>query len=65
MAEFAYNNEKNACTGHTLFELNYSFHPRVFYEEDSNFYSKSKIADQLTTELHTLIFVYRKNLQYA
>ncbi len=34
MAEFAYNNAKNASTGHTPFELNYGYHPRVFFEED-------------------------------
>ena len=33
MAEFAYNNAKNASTGYTLFELNYEYHPRVSYEE--------------------------------
>ncbi len=26
IAEFAYNNTKNASTGHTSFELNYGFH---------------------------------------
>ena len=34
MAEFAYNNAKNASTGHTPFELNCGFHPRMLYEED-------------------------------
>ena len=34
MAEFAYNNAKNTSTGFTLFELNFGYHPRVFYEED-------------------------------
>ena len=29
MAEFAYNNAKNARTGHTPFELNCGYHPRV------------------------------------
>ena len=32
MAKFAYNNDKNASTGHTPFELNYGLHPRVSYE---------------------------------
>ena len=39
MAEFAYNNAKNASTGFTSFELNYGYYPRVFYEEDLNSYS--------------------------
>ena len=34
MAEFAYNNAKNASTGHTPFELNYGYHPRMSYKED-------------------------------
>ena len=29
MAEFAYNNAKNASTDHTPFELNYGYHPRM------------------------------------
>ena len=34
IAEFAYNNAKNASTGHMPFELNYGYHPRMLYEED-------------------------------
>ena len=34
MVEFTYNNAKNTSTGHTLFELNYGYHPRMSYEED-------------------------------
>ncbi len=36
MAKFAYNNTKNASTGHTPFELNCSYHPRVSYKKDIN-----------------------------
>ena len=36
MAEFASNNTKNTSTGHTLFELNCGYHPRMSYEEDVN-----------------------------
>ena len=64
MAEFAYNNAKNASTGYTLFELNCGFSPRVFYKEDVDSSSKLKTADQLATELHTLMFVCRENLQH-
>lgn len=32
MAEFTYNHGKNASTGHTLFVLNWGYHPRVSYE---------------------------------
>ena len=34
MAEFAYNNTKNASTGHMFFELNCGYHPQMSYEED-------------------------------
>ena len=42
IAEFAYNNAKNASIGHLLFELNYGYHLRMLYEEkvDSCFKSK-------------------------
>ncbi len=36
MAELAYNNIKNASTGHTPFELNCGYHPQAFYKEDVN-----------------------------
>ena len=47
MAEFAYNNAKNASTGYTPFELNCGYHPRVSYEEDVDPCSKSKLANDL------------------
>ena len=34
MMEFAYNNAKNASTGHISFKFNCGYHPRVFYKED-------------------------------
>ena len=51
MAEFAYNNAKNASTGFTPFELNYGYHPRVSYKEDLDLRSKSKTAKELSSEL--------------
>ena len=36
MAKFAYNNAKNSSTGHTPFELNCGYHPRVSFEEDTD-----------------------------
>ena len=57
MAEFAYNNAKNASTNHTLFELNCRYHPRVSYEEDLDPCSKSKIAEELSFELRNLMAV--------
>ena len=65
MAEFAYNNAKNASTDHTPFELNCSYHPCVSFEEDTDLCSWSKTADQLSTELQELMTVCRKNLYHA
>ena len=57
MAEFAYNNAKNASAGHTLFELNYGYHPRVSFKEDVNPRSKSRSANKLVEELKKLMEV--------
>ena len=65
MAEFAYNNAKNANTGHTFFELNCKYHPRVFYKEDLDPRSKSKITKKLSSELRNLIAVCQQNLHHA
>ena len=65
MAEFAYNNAKDASTGYTPYELNCGFYSRVSYEEDVDPRSRLKTANQLATELQTLRSVCRKNLQHA
>ena len=51
MAEFAYNNAKNASTGHTFFELNCKYHPHISYKEDLDPRSKSKTTEKLSFEL--------------
>ena len=65
MAEFAYNNAKNASSGHTPFELNCGYHPRMSYEEDVEPRSKSKSADELSAELRELMIVCQENLHHA
>ena len=65
MAEFAYNNAKNASFGHTPFKLKYGYHPWISYKEDVNPRSKSKSADELSTELRELMIVCRENLHHA
>ena len=65
MAEFVYNNAKNASTGYTPFELNCGFHPRVSYKEDVDLRFKSKTVDQLATELQTLISVSKEYFQHV
>ena len=65
MAEFAYNNAKNASTGFTPFELNCRYHPRVFYKKDLDPRSKSRTAEELSSELQELITVCQQNLYHA
>ena len=65
IADFAYNNAKNASTGYTSFKLNCGFYPRVSYEEDVDPRSRSKTVDQLATQLQTLMSMCRENLQHA
>ena len=61
MAEFAYNNAKNASTGHTPFELNCDYHFRILYEEKVDPRSKSKSVDKLLVELRELIIICQEN----
>ena len=65
MMEFIYNNAKNASTGHTSFELNCGYYPRVFYKEDLDPRSKSKIAKELSSKLQNLMAICQQNLHYA
>ena len=65
MAEFAYNNAKNASFDHTLFELNCGYHPQMSYKEDVEPRSKSKSADELSAELRELMIVCQENLHHA
>ncbi len=57
MAEFAYNNAKNASTGDTLFELNCGYDPRVSFKEDVDPCSRSCSANKLAEELRELMEV--------
>ena len=57
MAEFTYNNAKNASTDHIPFELNCGYYPRILYKEEVDSHSKSNSADKLSAELRELIFV--------
>ena len=65
MAEFAYNNAKNASTGHTPFELNCGYHPRMSYEEEVDPRSKSKSVDKLSAKQRELMIVCQENLHHA
>ena len=67
IAEFTYNNAKNASTGFTPFELNCGYHPRVSYEEEEILdpRSKSRTAEELSSELRELMIVCQQNLHHA
>ena len=65
MAEFAYNNARNASTSHTPFELNCGYHLWMLYEEDVNSRSQSKLADKLLAEFRELMIVCQEDLHYA
>ncbi len=65
IAEFAYNNAKNASSGHTPFELNCGYNPRVSFKEDVDLRSKSRSANELAEELRELMEVYCQNLLHV
>ena len=65
MAKFAYNNAKNASTGHLPFELNCGYHSWMSYKEEVDSHSKSKSADELSPELRELMIVCWENLYHA
>ena len=65
IAEFAYNNFKNASTGHISFKLNCGYHPRVFFEDKCDARSRSSSAKRLPMELRELMNVCCQNLLHA
>ncbi len=65
MAEFAYKNAKNASTGHTPFELNCAYHPKVTFKEDVDPCSRSRSINKLAEELRELMEVCCQNLLHA
>ncbi len=65
IAEFAYNNTRNASTGHTPFELNCGYHPRTSFKEDINYCSRFCSANKLVKELRELMDVCCQNLLHA
>ena len=65
MAEFAYNNAKNASIGHTPLKLNYGYHPQMLYKENVDSHSQSKLVDELSAKLRELMIICRKNLHHA
>ena len=64
IAEFAYNNAKNASTGYTSFELNYGYYLCVSYEEDLDPRLKSRTVEELSSELRELMTICQQNLHH-
>ena len=68
IAEFAYNNAKNANISYIPFKLNCGYHLRVSFEKDVDPRSKSRSANKLVEELRELrelIEICYQNLPYA
>ena len=65
MAKFAYNNAKNANTGHMFFELNCGYHFCVSFKEDTNPCFQSKPANELSVKLQDLMTIYQENLHHT
>ena len=65
IAEFIYNNTKNANTGYILFKFTYGYHIKVLFEEDVNSYSRSCSTNKLAKEIRELIKVCCQNLLHA
>ena len=65
IAEFTYNNAKNASTGYTPFELNCNFYPEISFKNDVDPCSRSCSDNKLVKELRELIDIYQQNLLYA
>ncbi len=55
MAKFVYNNTKNTNIGYILFELNYRYHAKVFFEDETDSCLRSYSTDKLVKELRELI----------
>ena len=64
MAEFTYNNAKNASTNHIPFELNGGYHPCIFFEKDTDLYFQSKTAKKLFSKIRKFITVCWEKLYH-
>ena len=65
MAEFTYNNTKNASTNYMPFELNCGYHPQVSYKKDLDPCSQSRTTEKLSSELRQLMTICQQNLHHA
>ena len=65
MAEFAYNNNKNASISHMLFELNHSYHLVVSFKKETNLCFKLKATNKLSAKLQEFIIICQKNFHHS
>lgn len=65
MAEFAYNNVKNANTNYISFKLDYGYYLQMSYKEKVDPQSKIQPIDKLSAELRQLIIVCYKNFHHT
>ena len=64
MAEYTYNNAKNASISHIFFELNCKYYPRVFCKKNFDLCLKLKSVEELFSKLQNLMVVGQQNLQH-
>ena len=65
MVEFVYNSFKNASISHIPFELNYSYHSRISFEDKCNTYFRSSSAKRQVVELRELMNICCQNVLHA
>ena len=65
IAEFAYNNSKNASTGYNPFKLNCRYHLCVSFKDKYNGCSRSSSAKRLAMDSRELIDICCQNLLHA
>ena len=65
MMEFAYNNFKNASTGHMPLKLNSGYPPRISYKKNVDARFQSMLVDKLSAKLRDLMIVCWENLYHA
>ena len=65
IAEYIYNNTKNASTGHMPFKFNCGCHPQVSFKNNVNSRFKSRFANKQAKELREQMNICQQNLFYA
>lgn len=62
IAKFVYNNTKNISNRYILFKLKYRYYFYVLFEKNTNFYFRSKLANEIANKLKNLINICQKKL---